>query len=100
MDPVETLAVAVLLGLAAHAGTVIIRAFTPLRLLLIKPWACDLCMGWWCSIIGTVVWFVWVTPNVLDVPTVGRAGCIAVAATAIGRWLNRLNTRFGGGETE
>lgn len=46
----NTLLMALFLGLAAAAAATIVRALVPTLWLLIKPFSCDLCMSWWSSL--------------------------------------------------
>lgn len=42
----------ILVGLFAAGLASVVRALLPVTLLVQKPWSCDLCMSFWCSIIG------------------------------------------------
>jgi hypothetical protein len=50
-----------LIALGAAGGTLVIRAilemFGALFVLASKPFSCDLCMSWWCSIIAATIHF-------------------------------------------
>lgn len=41
---------AILLGFGAAGWTAVSRAIVPQLWLLTKPFGCDLCMSWWCSL--------------------------------------------------
>lgn len=43
------------LGLIAAGLTLVIRAVVPQLWLLVKPFACDLCMSWWSAWLGAIM---------------------------------------------
>lgn len=69
---------AILAGLVASGLTNVVRAVAPTWLLLRKPVACDLCMGWWGSLgTGLALW--WTGSR-----EVSAAAGVDVALTALG----------------
>lgn len=46
---------ALTIGLIAAGITSVVRAVVPQLWLLVKPFACDLCMSWWCAWLGAIV---------------------------------------------
>lgn len=49
------LAIALVVGLCAAGATLVVRAVVPQLWLMVKPFACDLCMSWWSSLVASVV---------------------------------------------
>ncbi len=68
----------VLAGLVASGLTNVVRAIAPTWLLLRKPVACDLCMGWWGSL-GTAAALWWTGSQ-----DVSLAAAVDVALTTCG----------------
>lgn len=48
------ISLALALGLIAAGITSVVRAVVPQIWLLVKPFACDLCMSWWSAWLGAI----------------------------------------------
>lgn len=71
---------AMILGLAASGLTSIVRAVVPQSWLLVKPWSCNLCMsfhGSWVMLLVTSI------DTAAPLPTIGEAGLLIAASTAV-----------------
>lgn len=79
---------ALLLGLAAAAAATIIRAFVPQLWLLFKPWSCDLCMSWWCSLALSVLVTVYADLALVIVPI------LLLASTAVSMTVLKIHNRL------
>ncbi len=78
-----------ILGLFAAGMTAIIRALVPMLWLLHKPLSCDLCMSWWGSLGGAVLWQV-VEPQPLHLFVLSVPAAVAVSLVLI-KTANRLS---------
>lgn len=65
-----------LVGFAAAGATSIIRAVVPTLWLLVKPFACDLCMSFWTSLVLTAL----LMP---DMPVHIALGAVAVSIVTL-----------------
>lgn len=82
----ELFILALLIGLSSAGATVVIRQAPFIRgwtAANVKPWACDICMTFWCTLIGTAV-----AQTVLD----SRALVVWFVAYTIGKYSLRKLT--------
>ena len=58
MDPWHLLAWSVVIGTTAPGVAIVLRALPAIERLVLegtRPWACDVCLSWWCAAVTTLV---------------------------------------------
>lgn len=80
-----------IVGIAAAGLTNIVRAIVPQHWLLVKPWSCDLCMSFHSS---WVMLLVAMLDTRAPLPTIGEAGLLITASTAIALVITKIIGRL------